>query len=324
MTAASAFLSAATEQGQASLGGNGEEVLFWVVAPLMILAALGLVFAHKAVHAALCMAWVMISLGIVYFAQQAPFLGAVQIFVYTGAVMMLFLFVLMLVGVDSSDSLVETIKGQRWYALVFGVGLAILVMSVIRDVTYPEPAGLQDVDAGGNITALAGLIFGTYVWAFEVTSALLITAALGAMILAHRERLTPKPTQRDLSIKRIREGAIKAPLPAPGVFARHNAVDTPALLPDGTPSELSVSRVLIARGQNRDLHAFADDVAVIEAELADPLGEQGPRVTAGEGEPGGVPGDATERAAGGGQSGGGRGDLGGSVDRTTGGEGPRP
>lgn len=295
MNAASVLVAASTETGQASLGGNGEEVLFWVLAPTMLVAALGLVFARKAVHAALCMAWVMISLGIVYFAQQAPFLGAVQVFVYTGAVMMLFLFVLMLVGVDSSDSLVETIKGQRWFALVFGVGLAVLVIAVIRDVTYPNAVGLKDVDTGGNITALAGLIFGKYVWAFEVTSALLITAALGAMILAHRERLTPKPTQKELSIKRIREGAIKAPLPAPGVFARHNAVDTPALLPDGTPSELSVSRVLTVRGQLRDLRSVADDVAVIEAELTHPLGDEGPR-TAREGSPGGVPADTTQRA----------------------------
>jgi NADH-quinone oxidoreductase subunit J len=289
--AATALVAAGTGTGQASLGGNGEEVLFWVVAPLMVIAALGLVFARKAVHAALCMAWVMISLGIVYFAQQAPFLGAVQVFVYTGAVMMLFLFGLMLVGVDSSDSLVETLKGQRWFALVFGVGLAVLVVSVLRDVTYPNAAGLKDVDTGGNITTLAGLIFGKYVWAFEVTSALLITAALGAMVLAHRERLTPKPTQRELSIRRIREGAIKAPLPAPGVFARHNAVDTPALLPDGTPSELSVSRVLTARGQRRDLRSVADDVAVIEAELTGPLGDEGPR-TAREGSPGAVQADS--------------------------------
>jgi NADH-quinone oxidoreductase subunit J len=312
-----ALLAAATQTGQSSLGGNGEEVLFWIVAPLMVIASLGLVFSRKAVHAALCMAWVMISLGIVYFAQQAPFLGAVQVFVYTGAVMMLFLFVLMLVGVDSSDSIVETIKGQRWFALVFGVGLAVLVISVIGDVTFPDAAGLKDVDTGGNITALAGLIFGQYVWAFEVTSALLITAALGAMVLAHRERLTPKPTQRELSVRRIREGAVKAPLPAPGVFARHNAVDTPALLPDGTPSQLSVSRVLTARGQIRDLSSVADDVAVIEAELTDPLGEQGPRLSR-EGSPSAVAGDATERAAGGGQAGGGRGDLGGSTDRTNG------
>jgi NADH-quinone oxidoreductase subunit J len=269
---------AALQPGQSNLGGGGEEVLFWVLAPLMVIAALGLVFARKAVHAALGMATVMIGLGIVYFAQQAPFLGAVQVFVYTGAVMMLFLFVLMLVGVDSSDSLVETIKGQRLFATVFGIGLAGLLISVISDVTFPPAQGLRDVDATGNITQLANLIFGTYVWAFEVTSALLITAALGAMILAHRERLTPKPTQRELSIKRIREGKVKAPLPAPGVFARHNAVDTPALLPDGTPSELSVSRVLAARGQNRSISTVADDVATIEAELTNPLGDQGPAV----------------------------------------------
>src|SRR4029453_7652408 len=108
---------------------------------------------------------------------------------------------------------------------------------------FPDAAGLKDVDSGGNITGLAGLIFGDYVWAFEVTSALLITAALGAMMLAHRERLIPKVGQAELARRRIKDGPIKAPLPAPGVFARHNAVDTPALLPDGTPSELSVSRV---------------------------------------------------------------------------------
>ena len=75
---------------------------------------------------------------------------------------------------------------------------------------------------------------------FEVTSALLITAALGAMVLAHRERLSPKPTQRDLAKQRVASGR-PTPLPSPGVFALHNAVDMPALLPDGSPSELSVS-----------------------------------------------------------------------------------
>ena len=215
----------------------------------------------------------MISLGLVYFAQQAPFLGSVQIFVYTGAVMMLFIFVLMLIGVDSADSLVETIKGQRLAATLLGLGTAVLLLAVIGNVTYPATVGLASVNQDGNIGAIAAKIFGSYVWAFEVTSALLITAALGAMVLAHRERLTPKPTQRELSIKRIREGAIKAPLPAPGVFARHNAVDTPALLPDGTPSELSVSRVLVARGQSLSAPDRAGEIAPIEAEILSPLGE---------------------------------------------------
>jgi NADH-quinone oxidoreductase subunit J len=253
--------------GTAELGGTGEQVLFWVMAVIMVPAALGLLFARKAVHAALCMALVMVGLGIVYLAEQAPFLGVVQIFVYAGAVMMLFLFLLMLVGVDSSDSLVETIKGQRWLALVFAGGLAVLLISVIGDVTYSPPKGLKDVDTSGNMTAMAHLIFGDYVWAFEITSALLITAVLGAMILAHRERLVPKPTQRELSVKRIREGIVKAPLPTPGVFARTNAVDVPALLPDGSPSPLSLSRVLTARGQMRSVGTVREDVAMIEAEI---------------------------------------------------------
>jgi NADH-quinone oxidoreductase subunit J len=102
------------------------------------------------------------------------------------------------------------------------------------------------------------------VFAFEVTSALLITAAMGAMVLAHRERLVPKPTQADLARRRMRDyatsGKHPGPLPAPGVYARHNAVDTPALLPDGTPSEASVSRVLAARGSVRATPARFDDV----------------------------------------------------------------
>jgi NADH-quinone oxidoreductase subunit J len=252
---------------------GGESVLFWVLAPVMVIAALGLLFAKKAVHAALAMALVMVGLGIIYFAQQAPFLGSVQIFVYTGAVMMLFLFVLMLIGVDSSDSLVETIKGQRGAAVLLGLGSAVLLISVLAHVTFPPAAGLTQVNAEGNITTLATLIFGTYVWAFEITGALLITAALGAMVLAHRERLLPKPTQRELATKRIKDGPVKAPLPAPGVFARHNAVDIPGLLPDGTPSELSVSRVLTARGQNRPTQAISGEVGTIVTEIDDPLGE---------------------------------------------------
>jgi NADH-quinone oxidoreductase subunit J len=255
------------QAGHAQLGGAGEDWLFWVMAIIMVPAACGLLFARKAVHAALCMALVMVGLGIVYLAEQAPFLGVVQIFVYAGAVMMLFLFLLMLVGVDSADSLVETIKGQRWLALLFGLGLAALLIAVLGHVSYGTPKGLKDVDTAGNMTAMAHLIFGPYVWAFEITSALLITAVLGAMILTHRERLVPKPTQRELSIKRISSGIVKAPLPAPGVFARHNAVDVPALLPDGSPSELSLSRVLIARGQVRAVGTVREDVAIIEAEI---------------------------------------------------------
>jgi NADH-quinone oxidoreductase subunit J len=80
-----------------------ETIMFWILAPVAVLAALGMLLVKKAVHSALLLAWVMITLAIFYIAQDAVFLGIVQIVVYTGAVMMLFLFILMLVGVDASD-----------------------------------------------------------------------------------------------------------------------------------------------------------------------------------------------------------------------------
>jgi NADH-quinone oxidoreductase subunit J len=230
--------------------GTGEAAVFWVLAPVAVLAAAGMLLSRKAVHSALLLALTMLCLAVLYIAQDAPFLGVVQVVVYTGAVMMLFLFVLMLVGVDSADSLVETLRGQRVAALLAGVGFGALLVLGIGDAVVSN-VGLEEANADGNVPGLANLIFSRYVFAFEVTSALLITAAVGAMVLAHRERHGPRRTQRELSIERFRSGQHPAPLPSPGVFARHNAVDTPALLPDGTPADASVSRVLAARGDVR-------------------------------------------------------------------------
>jgi NADH-quinone oxidoreductase subunit J len=256
---------------------SAEAALFWVLGPISVLAALGLVFARKAVHAAIGMAITMTCLGVFYLAQKADFLGVIQVFVYTGAVMMLFLFVIMLVGVDSSDSLVETIKGQRWISMLAAIGLIGLLVSTIGSATFDEAtvqAGMDRLESSnattGNITGMANLIFGQYVWIFEVLSAVLITAAVAAMVLAHRERLSPKLTQAQWAAKRIRDNKFVAGLPAPGVYARHNAVDTPALLPDGTPSKDSVSRVLIAREQVARPDEFLDvERHIIEAAQAD-------------------------------------------------------
>ncbi len=242
---------------------QGEAVLFWILGPLAVVGALGLVFARKAVHSALLLAATMLSLAILYLAQDAPFLGVVQVVVYTGAVMMLFLFVLMLVGVDSSDSLVETLRGQRVAALVAAVGFGGLLIFGLGDATVTNE-GLDQANHDGNVQGLADLIFSRYVFAFEVTSALLIVAAMGAMILAHRERHEPRMTQAELSRQRFRGAQHRAPLPGPGVYARHNAVDTPALLPDGTPAEVSVSRVLIARGDVRHIPAPERELVVRE------------------------------------------------------------
>ena len=245
---------------------------FWILAPIMVLAALGILFVRKAVHAALLLAVVMIGLAILYAVLGAPFLFAVQIIVYTGAILMLFLFVLMLVGVDASDSVVETIKFQRVLSIGAGTVLGVLLITGLTQTTLGAVVGLDKANEGGNIQALANIMFSRYVFAFEVTSALLITAALGAMVLAHRDRLEPKMDQASSAAQRVRDyadsGKPLGPLPAPGVFARHNAVDTPALLPDGTVAEGSISRVLAARGSVRSAPAFAENIEDIERQLA--------------------------------------------------------
>ncbi len=230
---------------------TAEAVVFWVLGALALAAAIGVVAAPKAVYSALFLAVTMINLAVLYIAQDAVFLGVVQIVVYTGAVMMLFLFVLMLIGVDSSESLVETLRGQRVAAIVAGLGFGVLLVGSIGSAfaggTVGGFTGLAQANGAGNVEGLAVLIFTRYVWAFELTSALLITAAVGAMLLAHRERFDRRKTQRELAIERFAPGGHPTPRPNPGVYARHNAVDMPARLPDGTAAPSSVSSVLIPR-----------------------------------------------------------------------------
>ena len=220
-----------------------EAVLFWVFAVIAVAGAVGMVAAPKAVYSAMFLACTMISLAVLYIAEGALFLGIVQVVVYTGAIMMLFLFVLMLIGVDSADSLVESIRGQRYAAIGVGLAFGILLIAGVGTLavgpTTPLPAD--------NVEGLAALIFTRYLWAFELTSALLITAALGAMVLAHRERFDRRKTQRELAIERFAPGGHPTPLPNPGVYARHNAVDIPARLPDGSDAEVSVSAILPRR-----------------------------------------------------------------------------
>jgi NADH-quinone oxidoreductase subunit J len=236
---------------------TGEAFQFWVLGTVAVIGALCTVFMKKAVHSALSLAGTMIVLAVFYLANGAYFLGIVQIVVYTGAIMMLFLFVVMLVGVTAADSLKETIRGQRWLALLCGLGFGILLFAGIANASLKDFAGTGKANANGNVEGLASLLFTRYVFAFELTGALLITATIGAMVLTHRERTERARTQRELSEQRVRQGTYVPPLPAPGVYARHNAVDIAGLLPDGTPSELTVSRTLRERGQIRDVSSEA-------------------------------------------------------------------
>ena len=250
------MLELALEVGQTA---KPEAVMFWILGPLAVIASLAMLLVKKAVHSAILMAFVMVALAVFYIAQGAPFLGIVQIVVYTGAVMMLFLFILMLVGVDSSDSLTETIRGLRPIAITAALGFGGLMVSLLGRATLGRGAvGVEEANSGGNVEGIAQLLFSTFVWPFEVVSALLITAALGAMVLAHHQRIQERPTQRQLSINRFRGDSLAtaAGLPAPGVFARHNAVDVPALLPDGTAAAASINASLKARGDVLDSSRF--------------------------------------------------------------------
>ena len=246
---------------------------FWILAPIMVVAALGILFVRKAVHAALLLAVVMISLAVLYAVLDAPFLFAVQIIVYTGAILMLFLFVVMLVGVDASDSVVETIKGQR-------------VMAIARrPAARPGPRHRAQPDDAGHGRRSRRRQPRTATSRRSPTSSSRATCSpsrrpapcsspppsarwcsrTASAWCPSRRRPTWPPSG---SATTPSTACTSVPLPTPGVYARHNAVDTPALLPDGTAAEASVSRVLAARGTVRSAPAMADDVQGMERQLA--------------------------------------------------------
>ncbi|MEU8179838.1 NADH-quinone oxidoreductase subunit J [Micromonospora sp. NPDC049047] len=228
---------------------GGEAVTFWILAPLALIGGIGMVAARNAVHSALWLVLTMLCLGVFYVLQAGPFIGMVQIIVYTGAIMMLFLFVLMLVGRDSTDSLIETLRGQRVAAIVLGLGFAGLVATGLYQALDGTPAvGLEQANAEGNVQGIARLLFTKYVFAFELTSALLITAAVGAMVLAHVERRKQDKVDQVSTMRaRFAPGNYPGPKPGPGVFATSSSVATPARLPDGRLTDRSTPAILPQR-----------------------------------------------------------------------------
>jgi NADH-quinone oxidoreductase subunit J len=228
---------------------GGEAATFWILAPFAVLGAIGMVWARNAVHSALFLVVTMLCLGVFYIVQAGPFIGFAQVIVYTGAIMMLFLFVLMLVGRDASDSLIETLRGQRMAAIVLGIGFALLIgTGLSRALSGVVAKDLSQANVDGNVQGIARDLFTKYVFAFEITSALLITAAVGAMVLAHVERgKGERLTQPEQMKARFQPGNYPAPKPGPGVFASSDSVATPAMLPDGTPADRSISKILPVR-----------------------------------------------------------------------------
>ena len=226
-----------------------EAWIFWILGPLAVIAALGMVIARNAVHSALFLALVMLCLAVFYVVQSGPFIGLAQIIVYTGAIMMLFLFVLMLVGRDATDSVIEVLRGQRLAAVLLGLGFAGLVGTAFyRALNGQAAANLDQANANGNLQGIAAALFTKYVFAFEVTSALLISAAVGAMILAHVERRKDqKINQPDRMRTRFLPGNYPGPKAGPGVYATTTSVAAPGRLPDGRLSDATVSPILPKR-----------------------------------------------------------------------------
>jgi len=182
-----------------------DQIVFWVFAPISVGSGVAMLFQRNAIHAALFLIVNFFTLAAFYLVLGAPFLFAVQIIVYAGAIMVLFLFVIMLLGVDREESLVERLKGQRPTAIVLGLGLAAEIFVAARASLGRAGPALcgggrgprrrpprgpanfdRTVNAGGNAQALSHVLFRDYFLPFEVTSILLIVAAIAAMVLAQR------------------------------------------------------------------------------------------------------------------------------------------
>ena len=176
-----------------------DNVVFWVFAPLSVATAVGMIVVPNAVHAALFLVVNLFTIAVMYLLLDAPFLFAVQIVVYAGAIMVLFLFVIMLLGVDRGDARGERLLGQRATAVILGAAIvAELATAINAGVGFATraPEGFDAANRGGNPAALAEVLFRDYFFPFEVTSVLLIVAAVAAMVLALRR--SRALTQREI------------------------------------------------------------------------------------------------------------------------------
>ena len=193
-----------------------DNVVFWVFAPIAVGSGIGLLLMRNAVHAALFLVVNFFCLSVMYLLLDAPFLFAVQIIVYAGAIMVLFLFVIMLLGVDRAEDRRERLFGQRWLAGALGAGFLIELFVALRasiGFATKAPEGFEVVNEGGNAQALAKVLFTRYFFPFEVTSILLIVAAIAAMVLAQRKAraVTQAEALRERERLRAREPGVDEP-----------------------------------------------------------------------------------------------------------------
>ncbi len=187
--------------------------LFVVIgaAAIVLVGAVGVVVRRHPVHAALSLVMTLFGIAVLFVAQDAQFLAAVEVIVYAGAIVVLFLFVIMLLGVDQAENLrAEPLKAQRPVALVVGVALIGFLLTALLVGGKHRITGALSVGgpaAGGeeNIKALARSLFSEYVFAFEVTSVLLVIAVVGTVILARwpprRSELLDAPAEEEVGTK---------------------------------------------------------------------------------------------------------------------------
>ena len=169
---------------------TADQIVFWVFAPISVGSAIAMVLQRNAVHAALFLVVNFFTIAVFYLVLGASFLFAVQIIVYAGAIMVLFLFVIMLLGVDRIDVRSERLWLQRPIAIVLAIGFVLEVGAAVRagvGFATHAPAGVDLLQPAGNAQAVAEVLFRDYFFPFEVTSILLIVAAIAAMVLAQRK-----------------------------------------------------------------------------------------------------------------------------------------
>ena len=167
-----------------------DDVVFWVFAPIAVAAAVGMLVTRSVVYAALFLVVNFGCIAVMYLVLDAAFLFAVQIIVYAGAIMVLFLFVIMLLGVDRIDVRSERLWLQRPIAIVLAVGFVLEVATALRagiGFATHAPEGFDLLQPAGNAQAVAEVLFRDYFFPFEETSILLIVAAIAAMVLAQRK-----------------------------------------------------------------------------------------------------------------------------------------
>ena len=253
--------------GWPMMGSTGEIILFACTAIFMVGCALGVLFMKKAAHSVICMVGVMLGLAVLYIANSAPFLGVAQIVVYTGAILMLFLFVIMLIGIGTSDDYARQSRGAIVASVLGGLGIIVIMTTAILK-SMPAAYAPTEVDPYSDqpITDLAINLFQEHWLSMELAGGLLITAAVGAMLLTHSDRLRPKADQAETARSKMRafadKGARIGQLPAPGVYAQSNAADVPAISGETLgPVEESVPRVLRVRGLTRTIGEVTPEVS---------------------------------------------------------------